>query len=121
MKNRHKKTPKPTKDFEVSESGALKDLSDKPMIDLVPAECIEALADVLTYGAKKYEKNNWRKGIEYSKIYSATQRHLLKWLKGIDIDDESGLHHIEHVLCNVAFIVYHTRKNRTDLDDRYKD
>lgn len=108
-------------EFELQSTGALKDTAGKSRIDLVPAESIEALGDVLAYGASKYEDHNWEKGIPFSKTYAAAMRHLLKWHKGIDLDDESGLHHMEHAFTNIMMIVTQIRRDRTDLDDRYVD
>lgn len=102
------------------QTGALKHLSSKSMVELVPAEMIEALARPLTYGAKKYDAFNWEKGIPYLTSYAAAMRHLLSWRKGVDIDDESGLRHIEQAMLNLGMIVTQTERKRDDLDDRPK-
>ena len=100
------------------ESGALKHLEDKLRLDLIPPECIEAIGSVLSYGAKKYSDRNWEKGIQMSIQYGSALRHLMSWAKGIDIDKESGLHHIDQALTNLAMIATQTRRGRVDLDDR---
>ena len=80
---------------------------DKLMYDLIPAECLEELAKVLTYGAKKYAPNNWQKVDNFnSRYYSALQRHIEAWRKGEKVDAESGLHHLSHALCNVMFLLW---------------
>ena len=53
----------------------------KLRMDLIPLEAEEALATVLTHGAKKYGDHNWRGGIQYHRIYGAMRRHLLAWAK----------------------------------------
>ncbi len=91
----------------------------KLRVDLVPVSAITALAQVLEVGAKKYADNNWRRGMKWSNVHSSLHRHLLKWLAGEDKDEESGLSHMAHVLCNAAFLVeYET--TCPELDDRFK-
>jgi len=77
----------------------------KLRLDLIPSEVEEMLAEILTYGAKKYGDHNWERGILYSRIYASLRRHLLEWLKGNKTDKESGLPHLNHALCNLAFLV----------------
>ena len=89
--------------------------SGKRRHDLIPHEAINALADVLTYGADKYGPNNWQKGMEWGRLYAATQRHLLAFKAGEDFDDESGIHHLHHALTNIAFLIaYSARRIGTD-------
>jgi len=90
---------------------------DKLRLDLIPVEVLEALAEVLTFGAKKYDARNWEKGMNWSRIYASAQRHLLQFYKGIDIDEESGYPHLYHALTNLAFLVtYYDRS--VGKDDR---
>lgn len=72
--------------------------------DLVKPEMLEAIAEVMTYGANKYGDNNWQ-GVETDRYYAALMRHLQAWRKGELVDEESGLHHLKHALCNIAFIL----------------
>ena len=78
--------------------------SGKLMLDLIPPEATRALGEVLTYGAQKYGANNWR-GVEAARYEAALQRHLLAWKEGEQLDAESGISHLKHVLCNAAFLV----------------
>ncbi len=91
--------------------------SGKPRLDLVPVSTIQGLAEVLTFGAEKYGDNNWRNGMKFSRAYASLMRHLLAYWSGQDNDLESGLPHLHHVLCNVAFLVEYT-KTHPELDDR---
>lgn len=84
----------------------VKDDANKLRYDLIPTSAITGLAEVLTMGAKKYTPNGWRNvpdGIE--RYYAALYRHLLAWRNGEQIDPESGLHHLKHVMINVAFLL----------------
>lgn len=80
--------------------------SDKPRLDLVPPELIEAVGAVRTYGVKKYgDSDSWKK-VEPFRYAAALMRHLCKWLKNPQgVDEESGLPHLWHMACNVAFLI----------------
>lgn len=80
--------------------------------ELIPHELLEALAKALTYGANKYEDNNWQK-VEQKRYIGASFRHLVAWIKGETHDSESGLHHLVHLLANVGFMLWqdiHTKQ-----------
>ena len=91
---------------------------EKPRMDLLDADALEGLAKVLTFGAEKYAANNWRNGIEYSRLTAAILRHLMALQRGEDIDPESGLPHIDHLGCCWMFLS-NNFKTRPDLDDRW--
>jgi deoxycytidylate deaminase len=91
-------------DYEVM-GDFLKFDSAKPRVALVPPSLILGVAKVLTYGAKKYKANNWRKTPDIESYISALYRHMLAWQSGEETDPESGLHHLEHIACNVAFLL----------------
>lgn len=78
----------------------------KPRLSLVPMKIMEAIARVREYGNRKYhDPNNW-KLVEIERYRDATLRHMVKYIeepKGVD--EESGLLHLWHVACNVAFLV----------------
>lgn len=76
----------------------------KLMMELIPTSAIKSLAAVLTYGAKKYEPNSWQR-VERERYVGAILRHLVAYIENpTGKDEESGLMHIEHVLCNAAFL-----------------
>lgn len=77
----------------------------KPRPTLVPPSLIWAVAAIRGYGAKKYhDPENWRK-VESQRYRDALYRHWLAYLEGEVNDPESGLPHIWHVACNVAFLI----------------
>ena len=80
--------------------------------DLIPAECLEELADIITYGADKYGENNWQSLDNFeNRYYAALMRHLQSWRKSEKCDEESGKLHLSHALACIAFLVYNeTRK-----------
>lgn len=73
---------------------------------LVPSEIIRAVARVREYGVAKYgEKESWRE-VEVDRYREALLRHILAYKDDPDgVDEESGLPHLEHVACNVAFLL----------------
>jgi len=100
--------------------GGVKHDESKRRMDLIPSSLGAAVARVLEFGANKYGDNNWRKGLKWGRVYAALQRHLADFWDGNDLDSESGLPHLYHAACNIAFLIEFYEK-RKDLDDRYKD
>lgn len=97
----------------------LKYSNDKIPLELVPVISLIEAAKVLDFGQKKYGRDNWRKGIAYSKIFGALLRHLYKWYSGEEIDKETGLSHLSHALVNVMFLIEY-RSLPKKFDDRPK-
>lgn len=80
--------------------------SDKPRLDLILPGIIEAIGWVRTYGVKKYgDADSWRK-VEPWRYVAAMLRHIVAYLREPDsIDEESGLPHLWHAACNIAFLI----------------
>lgn len=87
-----------------SEQSAKQD-AGKLQLTLVPHEIIRAIARVRMYGTKKYgSADNWKR-VEVERYRDALLRHTLAYLEDPNgVDEESGLHHWEHMACNMAFI-----------------
>lgn len=89
-------------------------------MSLLPPAGLNEVAKVLTFGANKYGAHNWRSGIQYSRLLSATMRHLNSFNSGNDLDGESGISHLAHAACNLLMLIeYQTLK--LGKDDRWKD
>jgi len=74
-------------------------LSDTPTVG------IQEMGKVFTGGAAKYGRFNWRDhAVSATVYYDAAQRHLMAWFAGEDIDPESGISHLAHVMscCNIV-------------------
>jgi hypothetical protein len=88
------------------------------------ADLLQALTDIVTYltsetdairlttrameyGASKpeYGRNNWKKGMEWSRLIDAAQRHGLAILDGEDTDPESGNPHVAHMLASIHMLL----------------
>ena len=74
---------------------------------LVPTELIRAVAAVRGYGNAKYPDggpDNWKR-VEPQRYRDAMFRHLLAYLDDpYGMDEESGLPHLWHCMCNGAFL-----------------
>ena len=77
----------------------------KPKLTLVPPQIIWDIARIREYGNKKYgDPNNWKK-VEIERYRDAAYRHFLLYLEDPDsVDEESGLKHLWHLACNIAFL-----------------
>ncbi len=98
-------------------SGARKN-SGKIVLSLVPFHLFAGVSRVLMGGMIKYAPWNWAKGMKWSTAFDCTLRHLFKWwYMGEELDQESGEHHLDHVLCNVLFLRHFTL-TYSEGDDR---
>ena len=77
----------------------------KLQITLVPTQIIRAIAEVRMYGNKKYgSADNWKQ-VEPRRYRDAMMRHLLAYIDDPEaVDAESGLPHLWHAACNMAFL-----------------
>jgi hypothetical protein len=75
---------------------------------LLPPYALEETVKVLTFGAQKYERDNWQKVPDSKRrYYDALQRHLWAWKRGEELDPESGIHHLAHAMCCLMFLYEH--------------
>lgn len=89
----------------------------KPQLSLLTRESLEAEARAFAYGAKKYDKNNYKRGMAWSRVLDAALRHLTAFNAGENIDPESNLCHLDHAKACVAMLVYYYQ-NQKGTDDR---
>jgi hypothetical protein len=90
----------------------------KVAFSLIPLHLLAGCARVLMFGAKKYAPFNWSKGMPYSTCFDCTLRHLFKWwYLREETDEETGEHHLDHVLCNILFLRHYTVEYK-EGDDR---
>lgn len=80
----------------------------------VDFKALEPMVQVLEFGAKKYAPFNWMKGLDKTEILESAQRHLIAMFAGEEIDPESGLPHIGHLLCNGMFYSHFYLKDKSD-------
>lgn len=89
----------------------------KPQYGLLPPLALRATVDVLTFGAEKYEPDNWKYVPDSPRRYfDAMQRHLWAYKEGEKIDPESGMHHLAHAMCCLMFLYEHDVKYSKEED-----
>jgi hypothetical protein len=91
----------------------------KAQMGLLAPRWLVGVAQVLTFGAKKYAAHNWAGGISYSRLYDAIQRHLNAFWDHEENDPESGISHLLHASCGLMFL-YMMTIIHPELDDRHK-
>lgn len=90
----------------------------KPRPTLVPVSLIDAVTTIREYGCRKYsDPENWRK-VEPQRYRDALYRHWLAYLSGEKTDQESGLPHLWHIACNVAFLIEMEGNNENNQPKR---
>ena len=77
----------------------------KPRLTLVPRKVIWAIAPIREYGTKKYkDPDNWM-DVDPERYRDAAFRHFMAYLDDPNgVDKESGLPHLWHLACNIAFL-----------------
>lgn len=89
----------------------LKKDDGKPDWSLLDLKTIEGVVKVLSFGAKKYAPDNWKKVPNGKRRYfAAAMRHLTAWQSGEETDSESGLSHLYHVIANIIFLIHFDKK-----------
>ena len=99
---------------------ALRYNSGKKKWSLVDFKSLEPMVDVLEFGAEKYAKWNWCKGMPVSAVSERLLRHMFAFLQGEDKDPESGIDHLGHIMCNAMFLSYIMRE-KSQYDDRSRE
>jgi len=82
----------------------------------VPWEQLLEIAKVLTFGAKKYDAHDWRKGgdLTQTRVLGAALRHLAAHDMDEELDAETGLSHLAHAACELLFALTYAMEGRGD-------
>ena len=107
--------------------GGIKHDQGKLPMSLIPVSAKRGLAAVLAHGATKYNPQNWRKGMHWSRLIDSAYRHLDAFCEGKDVDDEpdaagrpgSMQLHIDCLQACAAFLSTYAHEGLGN-DDRYK-
>ena len=79
----------------------------KLRVDLVEPCLVEAAAEVQGFGVSKgYEANSWKDVCSIKESLASLERHLLKYKKGIELDEESKLSHMKHIVTRAMYILF---------------
>ena len=101
-----------------SKNGGIKFDDDKPDYSLIPPNALDDVAKVLTIGAKKYDRHNWKKLDNINdRYFAAAQRHMWALLKDETHDPETGIHHSAHAICCMMFLLefYYLQNSKNSI------
>lgn len=106
---------------EITLDYTIKHDKDKPKLSQVPKEALEAVAEVMAYGTDKYGSGTWNR-VEIQRYIDALARHLYamqdidkdgrEYINLAKKDDESGIEHLYHLLCNAAYAAALYKRNQ---------
>lgn len=89
------------------EEKGTKEVEGKTDFTLLPVCALKEIASVRLYGDTKYKPDNWKYVPNGKKEFTkAAYRHLLQFVEGETMDQDSGLHHMAHVAANCMFILW---------------
>lgn len=72
---------------------------------LLPPSALKDVVQVLTFGAEKYEPDNWKRVPDANRRYfDAAMRHLWAYKEGEIYDSETGVSHLAHAACCILFM-----------------
>ena len=93
----------------------------KTEVGLIDPRFAEGIGEVLRFGAKKYAKHNWMRGMSWVTVLGGVLRHVFAILRGEDLDPETGLPHAHHAACGLMFYAHYRHvehEKYKHLDDR---
>ena len=104
--------------FDMSNHKALRYNKGKAPLSYVTSAkyALEGCAEVFAFGAEKYDRDNWKKGLPSNEIIDSLLRHLTQYQEGETHDEESGCHHLDHILCNAIFLAYHHNGKKEEAE-----
>lgn len=99
----------------------IKSDAGKPRLTLVPRQILKDIAQIREYGLAKYGDSESWKSVEIERYRDAAFRHFVAYLDDPSgVDAESGLPHLAHLACNIAFLCELEKDNarRSEKMDR---
>jgi hypothetical protein len=79
---------------------------------------LDEVAKVGDFGSKKYGQWNYLGGMEWMKLLGSCSRHLCAFIRGEDLDKESGLNHLAHLIYDALMLLEYQHR-KLGKDDRY--
>ena len=94
------------KSSQTATTGGRKFDGNKLEYGLVPPIGFKAVVEILTLGAQKYDRDNWKHVPDGKRRYfDAAMRHLWDWKSGERFDEETSKNHLAHAICNLMFLL----------------
>lgn len=91
----------------------------KSRLDLIPSHAIEEVGQVMGFGADKYGEHNYLQGMDWLRLVGAIQRHTNAFVRGEDLDPESGLSHLAHAASSALMLLEYVKRGIGN-DNRFK-
>ena len=93
--------------------------SGKPRPSLVPPALIDGVMRIREFGTARYgDPNNWRK-VDADRYHDALLRHILAmWEDWGAVDPGSGMPHLWHAACNIAFLMQYMEEEQDGKDNQ---
>lgn len=78
----------------------------KPPLHAIPPTALLHLGAAMENGEGKYGLFNWRETpVSATIYYDAALRHFMAWWDGEDVAEDSGVHHLAHVMACCAILL----------------
>lgn len=82
-------------------TGAIRDTQDgKLLYGCIPQVMLDEVAKVLTTGAARYGRDNFYKGMPFSRVMDSLLRHVFAYRRG-----ERDEPHLAQAICNLTFLI----------------
>ena len=108
LDHNHNLTSDAVKESQNATTGGRKFDGGKLQFGLLPTNALKATVEILTFGAEKYEPDNWKYVPDAKRRYfDAMERHVWAWKSGEQNDPESGKNHLAHAICCLMFLYEH--------------
>ena len=102
----HLYTSNDIKNSQTATTGGRKFDGNKLEYGLLPPLALRAVVEILTIGAQKYERDNWKHVPDAKRRYfDATMRHMWDSKCGEKYDEETNKSHLAHAICNLMFLL----------------
>ncbi len=96
--------------------------TDKPQLSYLLdfPHALEEFAFLCEFGAKKYARNNWKKGFPFTELEDSLLRHLLAFHKCEDNDKEHKMLHLTSVMWSAMALIegYCDKETKEKFDNR---
>lgn len=96
-----------------------KDNQNKSRVDLIDAETLLEIWEVLRIWAEKYTEWSW-KWVPVKDYIWACLRHIYKYQTWEELDNESWQPHIIHAITNLIFINHNRKHNHENIEENNK-
>jgi hypothetical protein len=102
----HLITSNDIKNSQTATTGGRKFDGNKLEYGLLPPLALKAVVEILTIGAQKYERDNWKHVPDAKRRYfDAAMRHMWDSKCGEKYDEETNKSHLAHAICNLMFLL----------------